>query len=292
MNDKAALTSSVCGVIVTYHPGADFLKNASLLSRQVGAIVVVDNGSFGESGDRIKELQVQTACTVIRNEKNLGIAAALNLGFRVAIERQYEWIVAFDQDSTVTEGFIEAMLETARTSTVAGVICPRYLDRSSLAIMAMPKGPSGDPLTAMTSGSMFHRSTFLKAGPFDERLFIDSVDNEYCLRIRSMGMRIVQCEQAALLHSLGKITFRRFFGKKLVATNHSAARRYYITRNRLLVLSQHRGDFPWLRFDIHEIFRELAAIILVEKNKAAKIWMMVKGAVDCARGKWGPQVPL
>ena len=151
MNDKAALTSSVCGVIVTYHPGADFLKNASLLSRQVGAIVVVDNGSFGESGDRIKELQVQTACTVIRNEKNLGIAAALNLGFRVAIEKQYEWIVAFDQDSTVTEGCIEALLETARGTTETGIACPTYKDRDSMTEMIMPRSPTGGLLTAMTS---------------------------------------------------------------------------------------------------------------------------------------------
>jgi len=292
MNDKSILTSSVCAVIVTYHPGADLLQNIALLSRQLGAIVVVDNGSFGESDDRINELQVQTACTIIRNERNLGIAAALNIGFRLAIQRQYEWIVKFDQDSTVGEGFIEAMLEAARNSTGAGLICPTYLDRTSKAIMHMPKGPSGDPLTAMTSGSMYHCSTFLTAGPFDERLFIDSVDNEYCLRIRSMGMRIIQCDRAVLIHSLGKITFRQFFGRKLVATNHSAARCYYITRNRLFVLSQHPGDLPWLRFNVHQIFRELAAIILVEKNKAAKIWMMFKGAIDCVRGKWGPQVPL
>ena len=107
-----------------------------------------------------------------------------------------------------------------------------------------------------------------------------------------MGFHLVQSERAILYHSLGKITFRRFLGKKLVATNHSAARRYYITRNRLFVISQHPRDLSWLRFDLHEIFRELAAILLIENHKAAKLRMMIRGAIDCARGRWGPQVPL
>jgi rhamnosyltransferase len=292
MKDSAASVSSVCAVIVTYHPGADLLRNAFLLSSQVGTIVIVDNSSSGDSGERINELRRQIACTVIRNERNLGLAAALNAGFRFAIEKQYEWIVAFDQDSTVTEGFIEALLDVARSSTMAGVVCPIYKDRLSMTDMVMPRGPSGELLTAMTSGSMFRRSTFLAAGPFDEKLFIDSVDNEYCLRIRSMGLHIIQSERAILLHSLGRITFKRFMGKKLVATNHSAARRYYMTRNRLFVLLQHPRDLSWMRFDVHEIFRELASILLVEEHKVAKIRMMVRGAVDCARGKWGPRVPL
>lgn len=292
MQDNSGSTSSVCAVIVTYHPSAELLHNVALLARQVEAVVLVDNASSGAALDTLDELKSQVPCTIIRNATNLGVAAALNVGFRFAIEKQYEWIVAFDQDSTVTEGFIEALLDDARSSTGTGIVCPTYMDRSSMTAMVMPKSPSGELLTAMTSGSMFHRSTFWKAGPFDEKLFIDSVDNEYCLRIRSMGLRVIQSERAILLHSLGRITFKRFMGKKLVATNHSAARRYYMTRNRLFVLSQHPGDLSWMRFDVHEIFRELAAILLVEKHKIAKIRMMVRGAIDCARGKWGPQVPL
>jgi rhamnosyltransferase len=292
MNDSSTSTASVCAVIVTYHPGAELTRNATLLRSQVGAIVIVDNGSSGESADRINELQGQIECTVIRNGKNEGIAAALNAGFRFAIESQYEWIVAFDQDSTVTEGFIEALLDTARSASEVGIVCPTYRDRSSLTDMVMPRRSWGELLTAMTSGSMLHRSTFQRAGPFDERLFIDSVDNEYCLRIYSMGLRVVQSERAILLHSLGRITFKRFMGRKLAATNHSAARCYYIARNRLFLLSRHPTDFSWIRFSVQEMFRELAAILLVEKHKAAKIRMMIRGVIDCARGKWGPQVPL
>ena len=147
-------------------------------------------------------------------------------------------------------------------------------------------------MTAMTSGSMLHRSTWLKAGPFDERLFIDSVDNEYCLRIRSVGMHIVQSERAVLLHTLGKFTFRKFLGRKLVATNHSPQRRYYMTRNRLFLLSRYPRDWRWIRFHVREMIWELVSILCVEEHKFSKIAFMLRGALDFTRGRWGCQIPL
>ena len=292
VSETSFLPSSVCGVIVTYNPGQDLLRNVTALSTQVGGVVLVDNGSSMPALGRLQQVQDHTSCAVIRNGKNLGIAGALNVGFRFALEHEYEWIIAFDQDSTISDGFIQALLNSASNAAEAGLICPTYIDRRLRTELAMPRLPSGEPLTAMTSGSMFRRSTFLRAGPFDERLFIDSVDNEYCLRLRSMGMHIEQSRQAVLLHSLGQITFRRFLGKKLVATNHSPARRYYMTRNRLFVLFRYAHDWNWIRFDAFEMIREFIAILVVERQKMSKIAYMLRGAFDFTRGKWGPQVPL
>lgn len=290
MTEKSPV--SVCAVIVTYNPADDLLQNVMMLSPQVGAVVIVDNGSRAAVLERLQSLEEKGSCTVIRNGSNLGVAAALNIGFRFAIDNRYEWIVAFDQDSTVNDGFIRALLDTAAAAPAAGLISPTYIDRQLRIEMPMPTSRSGEPLTAMTSGSMLHRSTFLQAGPFDERLFIDLVDSEYCLRIRSMGMHIARSDRAVLLHSLGNTSFRRFLGRKLVASNHTPARRYYMTRNRLFVLFHYARDWNWIRSDLYEIFRELLAILFVEKQKLAKIGYMMRGAFDFTRGKWGRQVPL
>jgi rhamnosyltransferase len=284
--------SSVCAIIVTYNPGADLLRNVLLLRKQVSGVLIVDNASSEAALGRIREVQEQTSCLVFDNDHNLGIAAALNIGFRFAIDNQYDWIIAFDQDSTITDGFVQALVDVSATASAPSLICPTYIDRSSMTEMVMPKLPSGEPLIAMTSGSMFPRSTYLRAGPFDERLYIDSVDNEYCLRIRSLGMHIAQAERAVLLHSLGKITSRRFFGKKLIATNHSPARRYYMTRNRLYLLFRYPRDRRWILLNICQMAQEFAAILLVERQKLAKIGYMIRGAVDFTRGRWGRQVPL
>src|SRR5581483_7957378 len=212
MNDHRA-ESSVCGVVVTYNPGPDLIDNVRLLSEQVDACVIVDNASSAASLSILEELQRQIPCTVIRNANNAGIAAALNAGFRAAIENGHEWLVSFDQDSTITEGFINALLDTARGSAKSGLVCPIYLDRATRRAVPMPKTASGDLLTIMTSGSLCHRSIFMSIGPFDEKLFIDSVDTEYSLRVRSMGLRLIQSEQAVLLHSLGKLEVHRILGR-------------------------------------------------------------------------------
>lgn len=107
-----------------------------------------------------------------------------------------------------------------------------------------------------------------------------------------MGMHIARSDRAVLLHSLGNTSFRRFLGRKLVASNHTPARRYYMTRNRLFVLFHYARDWNWIRSDLYEIFRELLAILFVEKQKLAKIGYMMRGAFDFTRGKWGRQVPL
>lgn len=284
--------NSVCAVIVTYNPGADLSNNILALRKQVDDLVIVDNASSGAALDRIADVQRQTPCSVIYNDRNRGIAAALNVGFRYAMDNQYEWIVAFDQDSTVTTGFIEAMLHKGLTEARVGIICPTYQDPVSKLAIKMPKTRSGDLLTTMTSGSMIHRATFERAGLFEEKLFIDSVDTEYSLRLRSMGFRLVETEQAILLHSLGRIGVHRFLGKTLVTTNHSAARRYYITRNRLLILHRYIRDWPWVRFDATGFVREFLVMLLVEDQRPAKLRQMIKGVIDCVCGRWGQQVPL
>ena len=43
-------------------------------------------------------------------------------------------------------------------------------------------------------------------GAFDESLFIDRVDTDFCLRARRKGMVIIQ-SPAVLFHSLGRITY-------------------------------------------------------------------------------------
>lgn len=292
MQSDPLSANSVCAIVITYYPKGELIENLRLLKSQVNGVVVVDNASGGESKILIDQAQAEIPCKVIRNPQNLGIATALNIGFRIAMEQGFEWLLALDQDSTISDGFVEGLLETAARSKDAGIICPTYIDRKSKTVMRMPKLPAGGLLTTMTSGSMLHRSMFLRAGPFDERLFIDSVDNEYCLRIRSLQLSIAQSDRAVLLHSLGAISFRRFLGRKLVATNHDAARRYYMTRNRLLLIFRYRRDFSWIRFDLREFSRDILAVLLVEENKVGKLRFMLKGMIDCARGRWGMQVPL
>jgi rhamnosyltransferase len=287
-------TARVCAVVVTYNPKPSFLENVAALSEQVDRIVVVDNGSSRETQVHLAGLESRLGCKVIRNRQNLGIAAALNIGVRYATEAGFDWVATFDQDSRVSDGFISLMLETYRRAPhpeKIAIVAPAYVDRETGAPCKAARASDGSLLSAWSSGSMMPVSAIRSVGAFDESLFIDRVDTDFCLRARRKGALILQ-SSAVLFHSLGRTTYHRLFGRNFEMTNHSAGRRYYITRNRLRLLGRYWMDRQWARRECWEILTENIAVLLVEDHKWQKLRAIIRGAVDALRGKTGKRVEL
>ena len=141
-------------VVVSYHPSRELLRNIEILAGQVSHIVVVDNTPNTNPQAVIDELEERGGCTVIRNGKNLGIAAALNLGVQRAISLGCDWIVTFDQDSRIGDGYIDGLISAYVESsdpTKIGVMCPIYRDGELGAIWPFSRGSDGQPLMFMTS---------------------------------------------------------------------------------------------------------------------------------------------
>jgi rhamnosyltransferase len=285
---------SVCAVIVTYQPRTTFIENVLALASQVSHLVVVDNGSSGEAAQHLQEVETRLGCKVIRNRQNLGIATALNLGVKYVIESGFEWVCTFDQDSRVSDGFISTMLETyqqAPQPEKVALIAPSYVDRESGVSVLLRQARNGEILVTMTSGSMMPSSVVRRLGLFDESLYIDAVDTEFCLRARRKGMLILQ-SSAVLLHSLGRTTYHDLFGLHFATTNHSAARQYYITRNRLRLLMRYATDWPWAWREIRAMVFDSAKILLVEGDKWRKCSAMAAGAADALSGQFGKRIEL
>jgi rhamnosyltransferase len=132
MKPSLPLDPRVCAVVVTYNPHPTFTGNIEALGAQVHHIVVVDNGSSGGPEQLLQTLETRQDCTLIRNHQNLGIAAALNLGVKYAIDAGFNWVATFDQDSRVSDGFISQMLQTYRQASHPGriaLIAPTYVDQ-------------------------------------------------------------------------------------------------------------------------------------------------------------------
>jgi rhamnosyltransferase len=285
---------SVCAVIVTYNPEPTFIDNIVTVAAQASHVVVVDNGSSKETQHLLDELETRPACKVIRNGQNLGIAVALNLGVKYAVDADFDWIATFDQDSRVCEDFVPQMVETyqqAEHPQEIALVAPVYVDRESGVKLRLRRTGKGEILAAMTSGSMIPSSVIRKLGYFDESLYIDAVDKEFCLRARRRGLSIIQ-SSAVLLHSLGRTTYHHWLGLRFGATNHSVGRRYYITRNSLRVLLQYATDWPWAWQEGRWIILDAAKVVLVENNKWRKFRAMLAGTMDALCGRMGKQVEL
>lgn len=283
---------SVYAVVVTYHPNPAMVDNLSAIYSQVDGMVVVDNGSNPDAIERLRTAGKDLGFQLIENGENLGIAEALNQGVRQAIMKGYPWVILFDQDSKVTERFVERMLKTHQespSSKTAVIIAPVYVDADTGVRGCLMRSRRGEILTTMTSGSLISTQVFNDASLFDANFFIDYVDIEFCLRLRRQGMSILQ-SPAELFHSLGRSSNHRLLGLRFCATNHSAERRYYMTRNRLVLMARYASDFPWLWRESKSFISELVKIALVEEDRTSKLRAVAAGISDAVRGKWGKQV--
>lgn len=286
--------SSICGVVVTFRPSPQVFKNLEVLGEQVGHTIVVDNTPDAENV--LADLERLEFCKAIRNQKNLGLAEALNIGIRQAISMGCEWIFTFDQDSQITDGYVENMLaahdDASRHSRV-GMVFPAAQDARLGFTYSPARSTNGDVLVGMTSGALLHREVFTSVGPMESEFVIDQIDFDYCLRMRRLGFRLIDCPKALLVHSLGYLTFHKFLGRSLYNTNHSAKRRYYITRNRLILMKRYLYKDPeWVRYDLSKMMQETLTLFLFERDRLTKSIYMARAVFDAVFGRLGQRVPL
>ena len=286
------IQNGVCAVIVTYHPSAGMIEQISNVLEQVQRLVVVDNGSDAENLNPLRAGAQLLGFQLIENRENLGIAQALNQGIHWAKTEGYQWVVLFDQDSRITECFVDHLLRSwrahPRRERVVTIV-PCYVDPSNGVELPFHRAKEGGPLVAMTSGSLLPMWIFDRIGWFLSEFFIDNVDFEYSLRARAAGYLLARSSDAILFHSPGTPTTVRIFGISLLRTsNHSAMRRYYMTRNRIAMSRKYFRAFPlWTINDLMYIGKEALKVLIGESNRRPKIAAIFKGLVDGIAGRMG-----
>ncbi|MGH8208375.1 MAG: glycosyltransferase family 2 protein [Steroidobacteraceae bacterium] len=292
MSAPAIERSDICAVVVTYFPKVGCADNLAALAPQVGKLVIVDNGSSTESLAPVEAAAQSLGASIIRLGNNLGIATALNTGLGFAREHGFRWFATLDQDSQPTPRMIEAMVRAfesyPRPETLA-IVTPCHVDRR-LGFTVRKRGSeaAGEGWriisSTMSSGNLLHVGIATAVGGFDDSLFIDYVDHELCLRLRRHGYRILEATRATLLHSLGSMERRRFIFKRVTITNHPVLRRYYISRNRLIVWRRYWRQEPvWVIRDIRHFVSETVCVVLYEKQVRAKFQMIMRGLRDGLR---------
>jgi rhamnosyltransferase len=148
-----------------------------------------------------------------------------------------------------------------------------------------------DARAVITSGSLLNLAAWQQLGPFREDFFIDEVDHEYAIRLRRNGWQVKLTRRVLMDHAMGSPCRHRLGGWHPVLSHHSALRRYYMVRNRVLLAREHLGFDP--RFVCSQLgrsLRESATVLLFEPEKVAKLRAMSRGLVDGIRGRSGRAV--
>lgn len=296
-NHGGIILNSVAAVIITYNVENNFRNRINKLKGKVHKIIVVDNGSKPETINMLKELEKDI--TIIYLEKNRGIAYALNKGINYSIEKGYDWILTLDHDSIVTDDMIENMLKCygnfdKELREKVAMLVPTHVEEkeyeNSNIISNEEKfsKPYIEVLTEITSGALTKADIYKNIGLYDEKLFIDLVDHDYCLSLNRKGFKVIQVSSAVLIHNLGESVKKNVLGLKMTPTNHSPLRRYYMSRNRHYIWDKYKDDFPkWVLTDKRRFITENLKIILFEDKKIEKFKYIKKGIEDYKNNIFG-----
>jgi rhamnosyltransferase len=284
--------ADVCAVMVTYNPDSSFERNVRALLPQVGKLIIADNQSSPAAHSLIARIGSVRGVEIIWNDRNLGIAAGLNAGVARALScGQYSWIAMFDQDSFASPDYVSAIIKAYLACSFrdsVAMIGANYKLAMRESTSEPTAGWSGsifrEVKTLMTSGSLVKSSVFNQCGRFDQSLFMDYVDHEFCLRLRQHRFKILQASRAVLDHRLGSPTSHRFLWKRFTTANYGPSRRYSNTRNRLIVYRRYLTSDPlWILLDIWKWIPEIAKMALVERNRGEKIVSLARGCRDGIR---------
>jgi rhamnosyltransferase len=292
---RSLSATRVLAIVVTFAPDTTFGVNLEALRREIAEIVVVDNRSTNVS--EVVDAAARVGCRLLRNDSNRGVAAALNQGVRIALDEGFQWVALFDQDSLLSPGFMHGLL-TLLNGPLAGlrvgILAGASRDQMTGALENVPwqilhdRGRWREMRTVITSGSLVRIDAIKAAGFFDETLFIDCVDHEFCARCRRAGYQIFQAPGSVFRHSLGHATRHRLLGRPVLCTNHSARRWYFMVRNQLEFCRR----VIW--FDAvlglrstTAVLTRLGLMVLFEKDRAGKLKAAATGVLDFTMRRFG-----
>lgn len=290
MNSGYDTACRCAGLVTFYRPERGYLANVATWRNAVGALYVVDNSPvFDEAFGRELE-SAFPGVEILSRGRNLGLARALNLGIEAARRDGCGWLLTMDQDSSFGPGQLRRYFDACLG-----------MERSGVAILSPSHAAGGtdtSPCTfeevdiAWTSGNLLDVEVAARLGMFDEKLFIDSVDHEYCLRARTNGYRILQSTNCHLDHQLGDSHAVGVRGRKR-RVFHSPKRLYFIIRNNLCLADLYGGRFGSFTGRLgRESRRELVTALKYSPRRFEYLSFAFRAWRDYRKGVFGNPVDL
>jgi rhamnosyltransferase len=261
-----------------------------MVANQVDRVIIVDNSASAEVRARLED-EVSSRIELVLHNENLGIAAALNTGVRRAAALRARWVLTLDQDTAIDESMVAKLLAGTALSDAeqpVGIIGSTARTRGGSPVVEEHGAGAitfAEAKTVITSGSLISVSAYADAGPFRETFFIEGVDLEYCLRLRSRGYRVLLAAPPLMTHAAGKGLERRFVWRTVVVPDHQPWRYYYQVRNLTLITRQYAGREPaWVAHAWLNVAKMSVRIGLFEHSPLCKYRSMLLGIWDaCVR---------
>jgi rhamnosyltransferase len=285
--------NQVVAVVVLYNPNSENLNQLTKTSTIFNEIIVINNSPESQLIiEYLATTNLPQNITFLNNPSNLGIAQALNLGIKLAITKNYEWVATLDQDSNFDQEVLQKMILGYNSSTNnsgVGIIAP-LISNHGLEDNHNPKSEIEIIEYCITSGNIINIKAWEEVNGFNEDYFIYHVDNEFCLKLKINNYKILRINTAILKHEVGQSASVIIFGKTLLWDKHSPIANYYITRNsiyyimELIKLKQYNEV---IRVFNYHLIKENIKTVLFQLDRIIQLKYILLGYFDSFRKKTG-----
>lgn len=280
-------------VVVTYNRKellVNCLKAILNQSYDYNRVILVDNASTDGTIDYLESRKLidNPKLVLLKKEENTGGAGGFSSGMRYAFEHGADYVWMMDDDAEPHQNALEQLMKHATPNHIYGSLAVNG-DDTAWTTTLLPESKIIDskkliPKIAEVQslpflGYLTSKEIFEKLGLPDTSYFIAADDVEYCLRAREAGFKIYICGQSYIEHPKSDRYPFNFFGKKLICLKLVPWKRYYDTRNRLLIARQYYGVKVFTQ-TLPASFIRLFAALLNEQNKVMQIKAFFAGVYD------------
>lgn len=198
--------SKILSVFVCYYPDINALKRCINVVKCKSDVLLFVNDNMKYDFDQKY---------YYFSKENVGTAGAYNYAIKLCVEKKYDYLWLWDQDSFINYSDCKLYIDEAITvlssdKSIAGV---GFKDKNNI-----PVGVYSNNYRFVkylkSSGTLYRVSDLVECGLFDEILFLDYVDWDMCYKIKNNNKYLIESDLIALdKHNLGAV-YDTVFGKK------------------------------------------------------------------------------
>ena len=286
--------------IVLFNPDSEerLFKCIEKVNEQVSKIYIFDNST------QRKDIKLPQNVVYMTEGKNKGIAYALNRIMEKASADGFLWVLTMDQDSILPDNMCLDFAKYIKKEKDLGIVCPCVIDRRRKYMIGGSTNEEYQYINScITSASCTSVEAWKRIGGYDEWLFIDLVDNDFCKRLVLSGYKILRLNKWVLDQEFGNIIPKskntREFWIKLSKVLHneniakfsykkfvSPLRVYYTNRN-IIYLNRKMKNFGKVGYENYNcsgyagfIFAFLIPSIIRAQDKKRVISATIHGIAD------------
>ncbi len=291
--------NSILSIIICFYPDVEKLnKLIKSIEPSVEQIIIFNNGGLSESEIILRSPKLK----IESRGKNIGLAAALNIGCDTAVKNDIRFIIAFDQDSSPGESMIGVLraeiLECQVKDERVVAIGPQLIDERGGKEVISPfvqfgriginkwSGEGAQSVSQLiTSGCMIDLKIWNQTNRFNDALFIDFVDNNWCWRMIRQGHIIMGTTNVKMSHEISeKIEKRNNFS----TNTYSPVRRYFQVRNAIYHLFYESLSTAQKLYVLRALAVTLISSQISDEYRMRSMWQCLRGGIHGVAKKLGP----